>query len=83
MSDEVPNGTAPYALTVLYNPDTQSVEVQFEAAQFRTWEFILGVLEMAKLTATAKRQMSQMVAMQQQAAEAQMANAVKRSLIRH
>lgn len=53
------------ALAIGWNEQEQRVQLTFDPAHFKTWEFILGILEMAKNEATARRQLVLMQNMQQ------------------
>ncbi len=57
-------------LTVLWNKKTHSIELSFSHAEFLTWEFVLGILEMARLRADTERRLGQVQQIQAQAAEA-------------
>ena len=56
-------------IVLAWDQDAQSVRVQMDPAQFKTWEFVLAVLEMAKSWATFQQRNGQAVAMQQAMAE--------------
>lgn len=60
-------------ITIKFHPDKQVCVIEFKPTEFKTWDFVLGVLEMAKLAAIQKRDQSMMAAMMQQQAQAQAA----------
>lgn len=74
-----------FVLRIEFNPQTQHAEVKFDPQQIRDWDFVLALLEMGKLDAQSKRQMTMIASMQaaavQQAQEHAVANMVKK--IRH
>lgn len=59
----------PHELKILFDPKSQSVGISFDKDEFKTWDFILGVIEMGKRAAEFQKQQTMMMqAMQQQAA---------------
>ena len=65
------NGKLPTpALTVLYDPETQSVSVKCDPEQVKNWRFAAALLEMAKQQADHIVKMSQLGAIQHAQAEA-------------
>lgn len=69
----------PYVV-ILWNQQTQQVGLQFNSDDFRTWDFLIAVLDMAKRKAEDHRRVQQLQAMQQQQVEAMQIEAVKRNL---
>lgn len=55
-----------YSITIEYAPELQGVNIVFDNSQYKTWELMLGVLEMARLRVTQLRDIS--LAQQAQAA---------------
>lgn len=72
MPDKTPEIVQPHkpAITVTYDPKTQVAQLEFDPEQVKTYEFLLGLLEIAMLNAKDMRTMAQMQNMQQ--AQAQM-----------
>lgn len=62
-----------HELKIVFDPKAKTVGMTFDAKEFGTWDYILGILEMAKIHASFMRQQSLM--MQQMQAEAQMRQA--------
>jgi len=60
-------------IVIQYNPATQAVALKFDPAQFKTFEFILGILEMAKLWTQHMKIGAIQVVAQQQAQQMMMA----------
>ena len=58
-------------IAIQWDPDTQEVMLDFKPAEFKTWDFVLAVLEMAKTYAEQRRKEAVMVAMQKAAMQAQ------------
>ena len=65
-------------MAVLYDPDTQSIGLRFDNAQFRNWEFVIGVLDMAKQKAEHMKRMAEIAMIQQQAQAQNLANQLRR-----
>lgn len=86
---EMPPG-APHLPTikVTFNPETQAVGIGFEPSEFKSWDFVVATLDMAKSFAEFNRnlqraQQAQMAAMQaaaEQQQAAQLASNIRRSL---
>ncbi len=75
-------GVEIHALVVRFEPQTHNVTLQFNTGHFRTWEFVLAVLEMAKLHAEKCLKAQLIQTMQQQAADAALASQVQHDLNR-
>lgn len=64
-------GESPLArLTVTFDPERQVAHLEFDPLAFRTWDFVLGVLEMARVEAERRKRFREteiLVAQQQQA----------------
>ena len=71
----------PTTIKVLWDAETQSVGLQFEQAEFRNWDFVVGVLNMAMDQAKAMRAMCQAANMQK-ASEIAMKEAQIRQMLR-
>lgn len=72
-----------HELKILFDPKSQSVGISFDKDEFKTWDFILGVIEMGKRAAEfSKQQAMMMQAMQQQAAAQQMQKQIHRGGLR-
>ncbi len=54
------------AIAIGWNAEAQIVEIQFDPAHFKTWDFVIALLDMAKLQAENNRRLAQLRAMQQQ-----------------
>ncbi len=78
----VDGGVEIHPLVVRYEPATQNVTLQFNTGHYKTWEFILAVLEMAKLHAEKCLKAQLIQTMQQQAADATLSARVQESLKR-
>lgn len=55
---------------------TQSIKLDFDKEEFRTWEFIQSILQMGIEYAKVQAQMSRMMQMQKQQMEAQVGQAL-------
>lgn len=82
LENEQPNGQ-PVALPTIHigwDAEKQIVRLAFDDKDFRTWNFIIGVLEMALQSAKDQHQFAtiqqRMMAIQQQAADAMIAKKV-------
>lgn len=62
-----------HELNIIFDPAKKSVVIKFDVTEFGTWEYILGILEMAKIHASFMRSQSLMI--QQAQAQAQMQQA--------
>jgi hypothetical protein len=59
-----------HELKIVFDPVTKGVAIKYDIKEFGTWEYIIGILEMAKMQASFMRQQIMMQqAMQQQAAQ--------------
>lgn len=81
---ELVNGSTPApavaGIHIDFDAQTQTVNLTLNPLEFRTWDFVLGILEMAKLKAQQMRQEALMNQMMQQQAQAQQANHLLRRL---
>jgi hypothetical protein len=69
------------ALTVKFDSERQAAEVYFDPNEFRSWDFIIGVLEMAKLYANTMRANSIMVQQQQAMQQAMRDQAIAKQIL--
>lgn len=53
-------------ITLHWHPDKQIVTMDFNRKSFKTWAFVLSVIEMAKTVADEQRQAAVAMALQQQ-----------------
>lgn len=67
-------------ITIKFDPALQAALVEFDNRVYRSYEYVLGVLEMAKLTLMQQRAMAQAMAMQAQQVNAHQAREIGRSL---
>lgn len=67
-------------LTIRWNPDTQLCDVAFNPAEYKTFDMILGILEMAKIQVTHQRAMAIAGQMQMMAQAAHQEQNVLRQL---
>ncbi len=81
---ELVNGDKPTpqvaGIHIDFDVNTQTVTLTFDQTQFRTWDFVLAVLDMAKRQAEMMRQHALMNAAMQQQAQAQQAGQILRNL---
>jgi hypothetical protein len=73
------------AIAVAWNVEKQEIRLLFDHEQFKTWGFVIAVLEMAAEEAKAKKQMQAQMALQQALlaqAEAQAEEQTIKSLIK-
>lgn len=83
------DGTQLPTIKLVWDAEQQVVRVEFQPEEFKTWDFVLAVIEMGKKTAEFKQRVGQMAnvqqhqAAQQQAAmrAAQQAAQVKKQLL--
>lgn len=62
-----------HILAIAWMPEKQKVELRFaagEQGEFKTWDFVLGILDMAKQKAEEQKRMGQLAALQQMQAQA-------------
>lgn len=60
----------PYELKLIFDPQKQSMSIKFESEDIKTWNFVIGLIEMARIEANFQREASMaMHAMQQQQAQ--------------
>jgi hypothetical protein len=74
------NGQDLPGIQVLWDEKTQNVVLRFDPKQFRSWPFMIAVLEMASKEADKQWRLSQMNALVQQQQEAQQAQAMVQKL---
>ncbi len=67
-------------IAVGWDAEGQQVLLQFDAAQFRQWPFVVMVLEMAVKKAEELQRMAAVKALQDRAAEEKQAQALRRNL---
>jgi hypothetical protein len=75
---KLPAGTP--VIAVVWDEKEQGVNLQFDPLLLRSWDFVVGLLEMAKNKADAIRRMQYAQQTQQQHAEQQQAEALRRQL---
>lgn len=75
-----PAPEAKYSLVIDWDPAKQDVTLQWDRTQLRTYEFILGLLEMAKRKVEDVRSLQRVRQMQQGMAEAQQMDQIKRQI---
>lgn len=63
-------------INIVFDPDKQSVSIKFKTEDFKTWDYILGILEMAKIQAQFQKQQAMMIAAMNQQAQAQHASKI-------
>ena len=58
-----------HELKIVFDPQKQAVVLNFESQHFKSWDFVLGIIEMARSVAedTRQRMMMQQVMQAQQA----------------
>jgi hypothetical protein len=56
-------------IAVSFDPATQHIGLVFDVTQFKTWDFVVAILEGAKQQAIQSGQMARAMAMQHQAME--------------
>ncbi len=65
-----------HEIKLIWDPDAQELTFQFETSQFKSWYYVIAMLDMAKRKAEEKLQeqmvMARMVAMKQAHDEAQL-----------
>lgn len=69
-------------LGVAWDAETQTVQFVFDNQQFRKWEFVIGLLEMAKKEAEHRLAMWRLQQMQQAQLNAQQEEAIRKTLRR-
>lgn len=67
-------------IVVVFDPESQTVQLQFYPLAFRTWDFVLGVLEMARIEADRRKRFKEMEVMAAQAEQARRERAMGRLL---
>ena len=67
-------------ITLAWDQEKQSVFIEFQTEQFKTWDFVVGVLGIAKDQAEFNRNMARAADMQRQAAEQQHLMAIRNNL---
>lgn len=70
-------------IEVAWNAAEQSVGVRFDSKEFRNWEFVLAVLEMAKQQVEVTMRQQHAVFMMQAQAQARQEAAIKKQLNIH
>lgn len=63
-----------------FDPETQSVTTKFDPREFKTWDFVLAVLDMGKRHAEQTAEIVRMQAMQQAAMQQAQANGIAQKL---
>jgi hypothetical protein len=87
MSLEKPNGAdgeVPETATIelVFNPTLQMCQVKFDSQEYKTWDMVLAVIEMAKNEALFRRQVAITANLQAQAINAHQAREVTREVLR-
>lgn len=67
-------------IKVAWNEETHQVGVAFDTREFKTWDFVISVLEMAKRQAETQARIVQMNALQAQAQEQAQIQALRKNL---
>ncbi len=75
-----PNGKPLPTIMVSWDASNQTAMLNFDQGEFKTWDFVVAVLDMAKSQAEAMKRTAQVHAMQQQAQQAMQDQAIKRTL---
>jgi hypothetical protein len=71
-------------ITVIWDAERQMPSLKFEASEFKTWDFVIMVLEGARRVAEEQRRITIMQGMQQQMAERAQNEMIARQLkIKH
>ena len=66
MAEKLENGqSGAQRITITFHPDRQVVETDFDKGDFKTWEYLMAVLQMAFEDAKFKRDVGRMMALQQ------------------
>lgn len=68
-------------IKVLWDPEKQEVSVQFQTDQFKTWDFVDAILNMAKAKCQEANRMSKVQQMQQAVAMAQQEQQLRRQIM--
>lgn len=69
-------------LTLTYDAESQLVRLDFDPLQFRTWDFVIAALEMAKMEAERRKKFKEAEALMRQAEAQQQQAALAGRLIR-
>ncbi len=69
-----------HTITITHNPVTKETRCNFDPKQFPTFEFALGILEMAKLSLGDARELARIQDMQQQAVQAMQEQQIRKKL---
>ena len=67
-----------FTLQVNFDTETQTVGLGFNPQEYKTWEFVLAILEMARHKAEDAKRLAFMSAMQAQAQEEQIRRNLRR-----
>lgn len=70
------------AVAIGWDAENQKIQLQFDNKQFKTWDMLIAVFELAKLEAQSQRQIALMANLQRQQVEAAQAEAVRRQVMR-
>ncbi len=68
------------ALVITWDAQTHTVGVRFDSRHFKTWDFVIAVLDMAKQKAEETKRLGQIKHMQRQALEAAQDQAIAKQL---
>lgn len=71
------SGSLP-AIDVIWDSDKQTVLLGFDRDQFKTWEFVVAVLDMAKSFAETQRRLATLRSAQEQEAAQKLATSLVR-----
>ena len=82
MSLDIPNGGPKNlpGIVIGWDAETQAVHLQFAPNQFKTWGFVIGVLQMALDKAIDQKKQAQQADMMRQIQEQEMDNAIRKQL---
>jgi len=67
-------------IKIIWNPETQSVSVSFPTKEFKNWDFVCAVVEMAKVQCEDQRKQVLLANMQRQMMEQQKSQAIAQKL---
>ncbi len=67
-------------LAIGWDEATQNVHLGFNADQFRTWEFVIAVLEMAKMKAQEAQRMSALARLQKAEQDRRISEQIRRTI---
>ncbi len=70
-------------ITITFDPETQGIGIGFDSKDFKTWDFVVAILGIAKDQAEHNRDVARMQAMQQKAMAEHQSRVITRDIMKN